>query len=228
MQTEQSSNTPLWLRIILGFFSCIGFLVVVIVAAWLFGNEDSEQVTTVAENWTPGGLTASSVAPGSQAQGGVLPHERPSYDMTTPAPMAPGLTDPGRQLALAEAQRVADENARRRREARGLAAPSTGGGTNMVRTGDNQALVMSATWQNGPWPFTVDAGNIGCVTIDVGPVLVFADANGTVWPLNGLAIAHGPQVGGQRSLNPIWRHNPQIPGTRIPLGPIMDAARSLC
>lgn len=56
------------------------------------------------------------IAPGSQAQGEVLPHERPSRDMTTPAPLAP-------ELAIAEAQRVADENARRRREARGLPEP---------------------------------------------------------------------------------------------------------
>lgn len=110
----------------------------------------------------------------------------------------------------------------------GQAAASFDGGTPLIKTGENQAFVMSATWADGPWPFTVAAGNIGCVTIDAGPVLVFADMDGTVWPLNGLAIAHGPQVGGQPSLDPIWSLNPQIPGTRVPLGPIMDAARSLC
>ena len=75
------------------------------------------------------------IAPGSQAQGEVLPHERPSVDMTTPASSEPKTTEQvlaearrvadmlspkTTEQALAEAQRVADENARRRREARGL------------------------------------------------------------------------------------------------------------
>ena len=198
-------------------------------------NQGEDEISTAngALTVNPDGSTSSAVAPGSQAQGDVLPHERPSADLTTPAPMAPELAHAEAQR---EAQRVVDENARRRREARGLAVPRsaerrespTAGGTGMIRTGDNQAFVMNTTWRNGPWPFTVDAGNIGCVTIDAGPVLVFADTNGVVWPLNGLAIAHGPRVGGQPSLNPIWRRNPQIPGTRIPLGPMMDAASSLC
>ena len=100
--------------------------------------------------------------------------------------------------------------------------------TPLIRTGENQASVTSATWTDGPWPFTVDSGVIGCVTVDAGPVLVFADTNGTIWPLNGLALIHAPRRGGQPRLDPIWRANPQIPGTRIPLGPMMDAARTLC
>ena len=78
------------------------------------------------------------IAPGSQAQGEVLPHERPSLDMTDSASSEPKTTEQvlaeARRVAdmlspktteqvLAEAQRVADENARRRREVRGLAAP---------------------------------------------------------------------------------------------------------
>ena len=75
-------------------------------------NQDEDEISTAngAPPMAPPGTSTSL----TDALGREL--RRPSVDMTTPAPMAP-------ELAEAATQRVADENARRRREARGRAAP---------------------------------------------------------------------------------------------------------
>ena len=96
------------------------------------------------------------------------------------------------------------------------------------RLSPNQRSVMRQSWTDGAWPFTVDLGVIECVPIDAGPVLVFTDPDGNVWPLNGTARAHVPRVGGQPSLDPIWSSDPEIPGSRISIGPMIGAARALC
>ena len=100
-------------------------------------NQGEDEISTANGSLTvnPDGSTSSAVAPGSQAQGGILPHERPSADMTDSASSEPKTTEQviaearrvadmlsrrAPEQALAEAQRVVDENARNRREARGL------------------------------------------------------------------------------------------------------------
>ncbi len=69
------------------------------------------------------------------------------------------------------------------------------------------------------WPFTVDSGRLECWR---GPAAVFV-ADGTVYQLNGVAkqMGHAP-------IDPIWRDNPAIPGTKISLGPVIQRALKLC
>jgi len=69
------------------------------------------------------------------------------------------------------------------------------------------------------WPFTVDRGRLECWR---GPAAVFV-ADGTVYQLNGVAkqMGHAP-------IDPIWRDNPAIPGTKISLGPVIQRALKLC
>lgn len=69
------------------------------------------------------------------------------------------------------------------------------------------------------WPFTVDSGRLECWR---GSAAVFV-ADGTVYQLNGVAkqMGHAP-------IDPIWRDNPAIPGTKISLGPVIQRALTLC
>ena len=75
-------------------------------------NQGEDEISTA--NGTPPMADPGTSTPMTDALGREL--RRPSADLTEPAPMAP-------ELALAEAQRVADEMARNRREARGLSEP---------------------------------------------------------------------------------------------------------
>ncbi|MDW0360800.1 DUF2511 domain-containing protein [Halomonas venusta] len=69
------------------------------------------------------------------------------------------------------------------------------------------------------WPFTVDSGRLECWR---GPSAVFI-TSGKVYQLNGMArqMGHAP-------LEPIWRDNPDIPGTKVNIGPMIERALRLC
>ena len=68
------------------------------------------------------------------------------------------------------------------------------------------------------WPFTVTQGELRC---DRDAVTFQAD--GTTYAVNGTAGSRGfPRI------DPIWSPNPDIPGTRINIGPIIKAGLALC
>lgn len=69
------------------------------------------------------------------------------------------------------------------------------------------------------WPFTVDEGRIECREAGA---LVFVHGD-FEYQLNGIATQQG-----YTSINSIWRWNPDIPGTRISITPIIQRAQSLC
>ncbi|WP_417788392.1 DUF2511 domain-containing protein [Stutzerimonas xanthomarina] len=69
------------------------------------------------------------------------------------------------------------------------------------------------------WPFTVDEGRIECREAGA---LVFVHGD-FEYQLNGVATQQG-----YTSINSIWRWNPDIPGTRISITPIIQRALKLC
>ncbi|ASK18374.1 DUF2511 domain-containing protein [Halomonas sp. N3-2A] len=69
------------------------------------------------------------------------------------------------------------------------------------------------------WPFTVDEGRIECREAGA---LVFVRGE-FEYQLNGTASQLG-----YTSINSIWRWNPDIPGTRISITPIIQRAQALC
>lgn len=102
----------------------------------------------------------------------------------------------------------------------GLAAPALA---------QNEAPVSRADWgqaaSGGPWPLTVESGVIGC---DRGAYIWFRTA-GRTYSVNGSARtfsdAHGLQW---HDIRAIWRDNPAIPGTKIPIAGLIQRGQTLC
>jgi hypothetical protein len=76
------------------------------------------------------------------------------------------------------------------------------------------------------WPLTVDAGELECRQKGAGPAgrMVLFHAEGRTYAVNGTAITHS----GHPRIDPIWRDNPDIPGTKIPITPLLNAGLKLC
>lgn len=99
--------------------------------------------------------------------------------------------------------------------------------TPIQREPANPAVVNAAAWSDGDWPLTIDGGVLSCMPQSFDAVFL-TDDSGRMWPLNGSAMSHGSRWGAEPTLDPIWRANPALPGTRISISPLADRARSLC
>lgn len=94
----------------------------------------------------------------------------------------------------------------------------TPGDTDRSR-GTKGEQVSRADFGDG-WPLVVDQGQLRC---EAPSRLVFTDPNGSEWGVNGMAITHGyPEI------DPIWADNPEIPGTKKNIGPLIDRGLSMC
>ncbi len=69
------------------------------------------------------------------------------------------------------------------------------------------------------WPLTVDQAHVECLD----GRLAVVHANGMTYALNGTAKSRG-----YPAVDPIWRANPSIPGTKINIGPLIDIALKQC
>ena len=92
----------------------------------------------------------------------------------------------------------------------------------------NPAVVTANTWNDGAWPLTVEGGVLTCVRQPQGEAVFIALDDGTMWPLNGLARMIHEQFGAEPATEPIWRENPELPGARIDIGPLIARALGLC
>lgn len=75
------------------------------------------------------------------------------------------------------------------------------------------------------WPLTVPQGIVACRDKPGTSVqnLTFFDPNGKEWALNGIASGSGyPKI------DPIWRDDPDIPGAKVDIGPLIDRAAGVC
>ena len=71
------------------------------------------------------------------------------------------------------------------------------------------------------WPLTVDRGEVWCV--DCLAALFRDPETNTLYGLNGIAMSRGAE-----EIRPIWRDNPEIPGTKIDIGVLIDLALERC
>lgn len=80
-------------------------------------------------------------------------------------------------------------------------------------------MLVDASCLDRLWPFSIDAGTLVC---DADAVTFESD--GTVYALNGLALTR--ELGLEP--DPIWLDNPEVEGTKISIGPLIDLGLSLC
>jgi hypothetical protein len=75
----------------------------------------------------------------------------------------------------------------------------------------------------GEWPLTVSEGTVRCDGSGGIGAVTFETPDGQVYGVNGIALSQGlPKI------DRIWRKNPDIPGTRINISPVLDKGLSLC
>lgn len=79
------------------------------------------------------------------------------------------------------------------------------------------------------WPLTVTSGTLGCepVSGNLKVQLVTFSSGGKTYALNGIACGHAKKRG-WLEVRPIWKDNPEIPGTKINIGPLIDRGLALC
>lgn len=76
------------------------------------------------------------------------------------------------------------------------------------------------------WPLTVDEGEAYCTEPSAALLRVPAgQPEGGIYGLNGMADS---VVDGLKPLEDVWRENPDIDGTRINIGPLIDIALAMC
>jgi len=73
------------------------------------------------------------------------------------------------------------------------------------------------------WPFTVSEGTLGCIKYGSVTAVTFSTGN-KKYGVNGIAQSRLKLPAPQ----PIWKDNPAIPGTKIPIGTVLDKGLQLC
>jgi len=73
------------------------------------------------------------------------------------------------------------------------------------------------------WPLTSPSARLECDPQSKGIPVAVALVDGRRYALNGLAKHHG-----YPGIEPVWAHNPSIPGTRKNIGPLIERALKLC
>ena len=90
------------------------------------------------------------------------------------------------------------------------------------------STVSAATWTDGPWPFTVDRGELTCIGLaDDRGVFLVTDA-GEMFALNPAAIRMAGRLGAIADLHPIWRNHPDIPDAKVNVSPMILYGLTLC
>lgn len=69
------------------------------------------------------------------------------------------------------------------------------------------------------WPLTVPSGTLQCEA----DAVTFT-AGGVTYAVNGMATTRDFGV----DIDPIWRPNPDIPGAKVSIGPLIDDGLALC
>ena len=81
---------------------------------------------------------------------------------------------------------------------------------------------VSREMMKDQWPFSITAGVLGCEGQSVT-----LRANGHTYAINGSAKTQGKKLG-WRDVREIWKDNPEIPGTKMDIGPMINKGLLLC
>ena len=90
----------------------------------------------------------------------------------------------------------------------------------LIQTSDSssKSVVVTADEYGDKWPLTVSEARV--TLIDKYVAVLYAE--GETYALNGTA-----QSRGYAPINPIWRDNPEIPGAKVSISPLIQLALSL-
>jgi hypothetical protein len=85
---------------------------------------------------------------------------------------------------------------------------------------------ISESTFKGKWPFSVSEGVLECRKLNLAtgrklPMVLF-HANGKIYGVNGTASTRFEPI------DKIWLDNPDIPGTKINIGPMIQEGLKLC
>ena len=93
----------------------------------------------------------------------------------------------------------------------------------------DSSAVSASTWTDGPWPFTMDSGELTCIGPADDPGVFVVTDTGEMFALNPAAIRMADQVGAMADLEPIWRwRDPDLPTERVNVSPMILYALQLC
>ena len=93
---------------------------------------------------------------------------------------------------------------------------------------ERSSTVSAATWTDGPWPFTIEGGELTCMGPAEDPGVFIVADNGDMFALNPAAIQMADQVGAIADLGPIWRNEPDILGAMVNVSPMILYGLTLC
>ncbi|MFT6908850.1 MAG: hypothetical protein ACJAS1_005557 [Oleiphilaceae bacterium] len=89
---------------------------------------------------------------------------------------------------------------------------------------------ISESQLDGKWPLTVKSGTLSCKQIPgvkYGQLVTFTTGQDT-YALNGTARGHAKKRGWIEDITPIWKDNPEIFGTKIDIGSLINSGLKLC
>lgn len=85
--------------------------------------------------------------------------------------------------------------------------------------------LVSAEDYGAAWPFTGEEMHLLCMA---GSAVVASDPeSGRMYPLNGTARSQAQRLGLDQ-LEAVWRDNPENPGTKVSIGPLIERGLALC
>jgi hypothetical protein len=93
-----------------------------------------------------------------------------------------------------------------------------------------EGIEISEGQLDGKWPLTVKSGTLSCKQIPgvkYGKLVTFTAGQDT-YALNGTAKGHAKKRGWIKDVTPIWKDNPEIFGTKINIGSLIDRGLELC
>ena len=93
---------------------------------------------------------------------------------------------------------------------------------------EQSSAVSAATWTDGPWPFTVEGGELTCIGPFDDPGVFLVTDKGELFALNPAAIRMADRVGAMADLDPIWRYDPVILGAKMNVSSMILYGLTLC
>ena len=93
---------------------------------------------------------------------------------------------------------------------------------------ENSSTASAATWTDGPWPFSVDRGELRCIGPADDPGVFLVTDQREMFALNPAAILMADRVGAMADLDPIWRNDPVILGAKMNVSPMILYGLTLC